>query len=68
MNALLHVGDRVSPQRENVVARTADWGLYFVHPGQSFVVIAFDAEHVICQHPEHGSISLMRADVEGGGE
>jgi hypothetical protein len=33
-----------------------------------FVVIAFDAEHVICQHPQHGSISLMRADVEGGGE
>lgn len=61
--APLHVGDRVSPRRENVVARTADWGLYFVHPGQVFTVLAMDAEHVICEHPELASISLMREAV-----
>jgi hypothetical protein len=68
MSALLHVGDRVSPRRENVVARTADWGLYFVHPGQVFPVRALDLEHAICEHPQWGLVSIMRDDLKGGGE
>lgn len=68
MSELLHVGDRVSPTRENVVARTADWDVVFVHSGQVFTVKAVDLEQAICAHPERGLVSIMRADLKGGGE
>lgn len=64
----LSVGAMVSPVRENVLARSADWDFIYVHPEHSFPVVAFDNESAIVQHPDHGLVSILRADLKGGGE
>lgn len=62
---IITIGSEVTPNRENVVARTQDNDIRHVHEGQRFEITALGCGLAICKQPESGELlSIQVADLK----